>query len=62
MKDIRARSRMPCKVSVGMVSSKAIACLCVSEGVAFFWTPGALIAAISCAVSQETSPFAASCS
>jgi hypothetical protein len=44
---IRARSRIPCSVSVGMASRRATACRWVSEGVAFFWTPGALTAAIS---------------
>ena len=32
----------------------------VKDGVEFFWTPGALTAAISCAVSQAMRPFAAS--
>ena len=38
-----------------------MACRWVSEGVEFFWKPGALMAAISWAVTQETSPLAASC-
>ena len=49
---------MPCKLSVGIACRSAIACFCVNEGVAFFCTPGALTAAISWAVSQETSPLA----
>ena len=43
---------MPSNVSVGMASSGAIGCFCLSEGVAFFWTPGAFTAAMSWAVSQ----------
>ena len=58
---ISARSRIPCKVSLGMASRSAIACFWVRDGVEFFWTPGALTAAMSWAVSQETRPFAASC-
>ena len=53
---------MPCKLSVGMASNRPIACRWVSEGVAFFCTPGALTAAVSWAISQEMSPLAASCS
>ena len=52
---------MPCRVSEGIASSRAIACFWVRDGVEFFWTPGALTAAMSWAVSQETSPLAASC-
>jgi hypothetical protein len=51
---------MPWRVSEGIASRRAIACFCVRDGVAFFWTPGALTAAMSWAVSQETSPLAAS--
>ena len=58
---ISARSRMPCSVSVGIASSRATACRWVSEGVEFFCTPEALMAAMSWAVSQETSPLAANC-
>ena len=52
---------MPCRVSVGIASSRATAWRWVSDGVEFFWTPAALTAAMSWAVSQETSPLAASC-
>ena len=44
-----------------MVSSRATAWSLVSEGVEFFWTPAALMAEMSWAVSQEMSPLAASC-
>ena len=39
-----------------MASSRATACRWVSEGVEFFWTPAALMAAMSWAVSQEIEP------
>ena len=35
---ISARSRIPCKVFVGIASRSAIACRWVSDGVEFFWT------------------------
>ena len=53
---------MPWSVSVGIASSRAIACRWVSNGVAFFWTPGAFTAAMSWAISHEINPLAASCS
>ena len=58
---ISARSRIPCKVSVGIASRSEIACRSVKDGVEFFWTPGALTAPMSWAVSQEMRPLAASC-
>ena len=57
---IRARSRIPCKVSVGIASNIEMACRWVKDGVEFFCTPGALTAPMSWAVSQGTSPLAAS--
>jgi hypothetical protein len=36
---IRARSRMPCKVSVEMASNIAMVCRWVNDGVEFFCTP-----------------------
>src|SRR5262245_46930249 len=57
---ISARSRMPCRVSEGIASKSAIACFWVRDGVAFFWTPGALTAAMSWAVSHKTRPLEAS--
>ena len=56
----QARSRIPCKVSVGIASNIEMACRWVKDGVEFFCTPGALTAPMSWAVSQGTSPLAAS--
>jgi hypothetical protein len=56
-----ARSRMPWSASEGIASRRAIACFWVKDGVAFVWTPEALTAAMSGAVSHGTSPLAASC-
>ena len=53
---IRARSRIPCKVSVGIASKSEMACRWVKDGVEFFCTPGALTAAMSWAVSQDDEP------
>ena len=53
---ISARSRIPCKVSVGIASRSVIACRSVNDGVEFFWTPGALTAAMSWAVSHDDEP------
>ena len=57
-----ARSLIPCKVSVGIASRSEIACRWVKDGVEFFWTAAAFTAPISWAVSQGTSPLAASSS
>ena len=43
-----------------MASRSEIACRSVKDGVEFFWTPGALTAAMSWAVSHAMSPLAAS--
>ena len=56
----RTRSRIPCKVSIGIASKSEMACRWVNDGVEFSCTPGALTAPMSCAVSQGTSPLAAS--
>src|SRR5512135_1758169 len=52
-----ARSRIPCKVSVGIASRSAIACRWVKDGVEFFWTAAAFTAPISCALSCAFHPF-----